>query len=230
VAYDPTIRMLIVDDDLHVLAVLEDLFAAESGVEVTPMSDSLEALELIRRQRFDLVISDLMMPKADGLSVTRAVQETNPDTLVIIITGFASLETTLEAIHLGVYDYITKPFQIDEFRLLVTNATTRIRLERENRVLKAQLESIEGELAALQAGQSRLLSELSESRQGAPRPSAGETEADGQGQKQTVKSGAKKIGVYEKMADDYRVRLKRVREQLDSVPETRPQRKNAANG
>jgi len=221
--------MLIVDDDLHVLAVLEDLFSAESDVEVTPMSDSLEALELIRTQRFDLVISDLMMPKADGLAVTRAVQETNPETLVIIITGFASLETTLEAIHLGVYDYITKPFQIDEFRLLVTNATTRIRLERENSVLKAQLESIEGELASLQSNQSRLMSELNQARQDVP-PPASDTETDGEGGKQVVKSGAKKIGVYEKMADDYRVRLKRIREQLNSVPDKPPRPKNTANG
>lgn len=148
-AYNPVIELLIIDDDMHVLAVLEDLFSGESDVAVTAMSDSVEAIELIHKRSFDMVITDLMMPKADGLAVTRAVQETNKDSLVIIVTGFASLETTLEAIHLGVYDYITKPFQIDEFRLLVANASKRIRLERENADLKALIKTLEHEIESM---------------------------------------------------------------------------------
>jgi len=199
--YDTTIRMMIIDDDLHVLAVLEDLFTTESDVQVTALSDSREAIARLRQEHFDMVITDLMMPKSDGLAVTRAVQELSPETLVIIITGFASLETTLEAIHLGVYDYITKPFQIDEFRLLVSNASKRIRLERENQYLHAQLGAREQQLHQLETVQSELTAELQSLRQqlvATPEPviQVG----------RNVAPSANKLSIYERVAGDFRSR------------------------
>jgi len=133
------IRMLIIDDDVNVLAVLRDLFVLEEGLDITTMSSSLDAISKLSSEHFDLIITDLMMPKADGLAVLRAVREHSPDTMAVIVTGFASLESTLEAIHLGVYDYINKPFQIEEMRLLVRNASRLVRLEREIQYLHENL-------------------------------------------------------------------------------------------
>lgn len=215
-AYDPTIDLLIVDDDLYVLAVLEDLFTEEDGINVTALSDSEEAIALLQDKRFDLVITDLMMPKANGLEVTRAVQDSQPNALVIIVTGFASLETTLEAIKLGVYDYITKPFQIDEFRLLVSNAATRIRLERENQDLKMQVEQATQEIERLNADREELLAQQNQLRENLARREPLDLEA-GLPRPRSVSGGAGKIGVYEKMAEENRSRVTRRREVQESM-------------
>ncbi|MFP4381255.1 MAG: response regulator [Candidatus Sumerlaeia bacterium] len=158
------VRVLIVDDDITVLTLLEEVFKGDATLQVETMSDSEAAYARVETEKFDLLITDLVMPKVDGLKLLEHAIAENPEILVVVITGYASLETTLEAIHAGVYDYITKPFRIEEFRLLVNNAAARIRLVHENRALrKAQresnieienyqqhMESLQGELARLQ--------------------------------------------------------------------------------
>lgn len=131
-------KMLVVDDDVTVLSLLEEVFREDMSLDMETLSDSEEALRRLTSKHYDLLISDLMMPKVDGLQLVEKSIEANRDILVVIITGYASLETTLEAIHAGVYDYITKPFRIEEFRLLVYNAAARIRLMKENRHLRFQ--------------------------------------------------------------------------------------------
>ena len=203
-AYDPTIQLLIIDDDVQVLGVLEDLFSNEENLSVTALSESLEAIELVKRKRFDLIITDLSMPKADGIAVTRAVQASNPEALVVIITGYASLETTLEAIHLGVYDYITKPFQIGEFRILISNAARRIRLERENRHLNQQVELMTGHLKELESERAVLLGRLDEATQRLARVSQPEAERPNPAARRPL-SDPNKILFYERMAAGGRV-------------------------
>ncbi|MCX7012317.1 MAG: response regulator [Candidatus Sumerlaeota bacterium] len=203
-AYDPTIQMLIIDDDVQVLGVLEDLFSAEEHLSVTALSESLEAIELIKRKRFDLVITDLSMPKADGIAVTRAVQAANLEALVVIITGYASLETTLEAIHLGVYDYITKPFQIGEFRILISNAARRIRLERENRYLNLQIELLTKNLKALESERAVLLGRLDEATRRLAHASQPEAERLNPAARRPL-ADPNKILFYERMAAEGRV-------------------------
>lgn len=212
VGYDPTIRLLIIDDDLHVLAVLEDLFTGEPNVKATAMSNSGEAIKLLNTARFDMVITDLMMPGPNGLAVARAVQKTMPEALVIIITGYASLETTLEAIRLGVYDYITKPFQVDEFKLLVNNASMRIRLERQVKYLKSELEKSERKSIALQKAYDKQAVNLDTMKQEFRRLEGFGVES-ATARSIPAPSGAGKIGAYEKMAGDMRVRLMHMREQ-----------------
>lgn len=132
------VKVLIVDDDLSVLALLEDVFSGDPSLHVATMSDSREAYDRLEKESFDLIITDLMMPGVDGLRLLERAVALDPDALVVIITGYASLETTLEAIHAGVYDYITKPFRVEEFKLLVYNAAVRIRLAHENRALRKE--------------------------------------------------------------------------------------------
>ncbi|MGD8387685.1 MAG: response regulator [Desulfobacteraceae bacterium] len=132
------LNILAVDDDRRMRSVLKSLLA-EEGHEVATSSDGLEAIAQCRETAFDLVITDLMMPGASGIEVLKACRQSYPDTLVVLITGFASLETAIEAIREGAYDYITKPFKMDEMKIVVKNAGEQIRLQRENRRLLEEL-------------------------------------------------------------------------------------------
>jgi len=136
---DEALSVLIVDDDASFREVLVDV-AARAGYDVLSCGDGGEALEFVRRQSVDLVITDLVMPGPDGLEVLKAVRQNCPEALVIIITGHASLQTAIEAIRQGAYDYIRKPFKLEEMELAIKNAGERIRLLRENKRLLAELQ------------------------------------------------------------------------------------------
>lgn len=136
------VNVLIVDDDPSILTLLEEMFSSDTGLNITTESDSQAAYKLLETTSFDLLITDLMMPKIDGLMLLEHAVAVQPKILVVIITGYASLETTLEAIHAGVYDYITKPFRLEEFRLLVNNAAERIRLMHENVLLVEERQKV----------------------------------------------------------------------------------------
>jgi DNA-binding response OmpR family regulator len=133
------LSVLIVDDDASFREVLADV-AVRAGYQVCSCGDGGEALELVRGQFVDLVITDLVMPGPDGLEVLKAVRQNRPEALVIIITGHASLQTAIEAIRQGAYDYIRKPFKLEEMELAIKNAGERIRLLRENKRLLAELQ------------------------------------------------------------------------------------------
>jgi DNA-binding NtrC family response regulator len=133
------LKILIVDDDRNLLSVLKTILAEENN-DVATSSDGGAAIDLIRKIKFDLVITDLMMPGTNGLEVLREARKIDPDILVILITGFASLETAVQAIREGAYDYITKPFKLDEIKIIVNNAREKILLTRENKNLIMELQ------------------------------------------------------------------------------------------
>jgi len=143
------IDLLVVDDDLFILALIQDALFGREDFAVTAMSDSMEASNLLQRKHFDLVITDLMMPRVDGLTLACVVTETSPETLVVIITGHPTFDTSLEAIKLGVYDYLPKPFSMDEFFFVLDKSAKRIRLERENRLLAERVLEQDREIARL---------------------------------------------------------------------------------
>lgn len=143
------LNVLIVDDDETILSLLEEVFSNDPDLRITTLSDSEKAYQIIESGQFDLIITDLMMPKIDGLRLLQRSLSVKPDALVVIITGYASLETTLRAIHGGVYDYITKPFRIEEFRLLVHNAAARIHLMRQNKALTLEIKALQEQIAQL---------------------------------------------------------------------------------
>ena len=124
-------EILIVDDDKTLLSALKTVLDHEN--HVTICNDGNKAIELCKNEKFDLIITDLMMPGASGLEVLTESRKMDPDILVVLITGFASLETAVQAIREGAYDYITKPFKLDEIRIIVNNAREKIRLIRENK-------------------------------------------------------------------------------------------------
>lgn len=110
-----------------------------AGYAVTVAEDGEEAIAQIAKEIYDLVITDLKMPKGSGLEVLKAVKVAAPETVVLMITAFASAESAVEAMKQGAYDYLTKPFQIDEVQLIIRNALEKRRLSTENMLLKREM-------------------------------------------------------------------------------------------
>jgi len=109
--------------------------------EVTTASDGREGLSYIDRDIFDLIITDLKMPKADGFEVLKKTKDVSPNSVVIMITAFGTKDTAIEAMKLGAYDYIGKPFNIDEIRLIVRKALEKKKLREELALLRQKVET-----------------------------------------------------------------------------------------
>jgi two-component system response regulator PilR (NtrC family) len=134
-------KILVVDDEKSMRGFLEIVLSKE-GYQVTTASDGEEALRLIENDIFDLVITDIKMPKSGGLEVLKGVKETSPDTIVVMITAFATAETAIEAMKQGAYNYLTKPFKIDEVKVIISNALEKQRLRKENSQLRHELREL----------------------------------------------------------------------------------------
>jgi len=145
----PNIKILIVDDDKVVADVLGDLISENGERTVDVCYDGLSAIETIQKNLYDLLIVDLVMPRVGGLDLLKYAKKVNPDIIVVIITGYASLETAIMAIKEGAYDYIRKPCNLEEIRIVVKNAIDRITLNRENKELVKKLQDAYHELMVL---------------------------------------------------------------------------------
>lgn len=143
-----SIQSLIVDDDKAIGEVLKELVSREH-TSVDVLTDGLEAVQFVKKQPVDIVITDLMMPGSSGFEVLRQAKITNPDVVVIIITGHASLETAMEAVREGAYDYIKKPFKLEEMGIAFNNAVERVHLVRENRRLLQALKDAHDQLGVI---------------------------------------------------------------------------------
>ena len=133
-------KLLIVDDEKVAVRNLEHVMKKE-GYEVTATQSGANALAHLDKQRFDVVLTDLRMEKVDGLQILEKCRENWPDTEVILITAYATLESAVDAMKQGAFNYIAKPFRLDEVRKAVAQAMVKIRLRRENRALREQVES-----------------------------------------------------------------------------------------
>ncbi len=131
-------RVLVVDDERSMREFLEIFFRRE-GMHVATAASVDEALAAIEHDDFDLVMTDVQMPGRSGLALLSAVREASPETVVIMITAFATTETAIEAMKQGAYDYLTKPFKMDEVRLVVEKALEKKLLTVENRRLRSEL-------------------------------------------------------------------------------------------
>ncbi len=137
-AADTRSRLLVVDDEEDITAVLGDILA-EQGYLVEIARDGDEAWDKVRADPFDAVITDLKMPRMGGLELLRRVKDAGLPSVVIIMTGFATVETAIESLKIGAYDYILKPFKVSELLQVVARALEKIRLEAENLHLREQL-------------------------------------------------------------------------------------------
>lgn len=146
-------RILVVDDEKSMREVLR-IFLGNEGYDVSVANNGEEAIEAVKKDIFDLIITDMKMPKAGGLELLKSAKQLSPDTVVVIITAFGSADSAVEAMKLGAYDYIQKPFQMDEIRLVVKNALEKQKLRKDVTVLQEQLppfslENIIGESAPM---------------------------------------------------------------------------------
>lgn len=138
-------RLLLVDDEKVALRNLEHVMKKE-GYEVTATQSGANAIALLGKQPFDVVLTDLRMEKADGMQILQRCRETCPDTEVILITGYATLESAVEAMKHGAFYYIAKPFRLEEVRKVVAEALAKTGLRRENRALREQVDSFQGKV------------------------------------------------------------------------------------
>jgi DNA-binding NtrC family response regulator len=133
-------RILVVDDEEIVIRSCMRILAGDE-FQVESVQDGREALRKIDDNSYDVIILDIMMPNIDGLEVLRRVKETHPNVDVIMITGLSQIDTAVQAMKLGAFDYISKPFEPDELKLVVQRALERRRLLQENLSLKSEVSS-----------------------------------------------------------------------------------------
>ncbi len=126
-----TERILVIDDETNIRSTLAE-FMALSGYEVDTAPSGAAGMDLLGSRTFDLVLLDLRMPGMDGIAVTEWIRETHPDVPVIVMTGHATVESTIKALRLGAYDYVQKPFTLDEMERTIGNCLERRRLEKRN--------------------------------------------------------------------------------------------------
>ena len=134
-------RILIVDDELSVRSSLEEWFK-EDGFQVATAEDGQAALRAMEHGPYDIVLLDLKMPGMDGISVQKRVREIDPEATVIILTAYASVQTAVEALKLGAFDYVTKPVDPDDLSNLVRNALRTRVLAEENVRLKEKVSEL----------------------------------------------------------------------------------------
>jgi CheY-like chemotaxis protein len=142
------INILIADDDKVIADIFKDLLTSENR-SVETCHDGRSAVEMLQQGNVDLLMADLVMPEMGGLEVLKHAKKINPDIIVIIVTGYASLETAVAAIKEGAYDYIIKPCKLDEIRIVINRAIEKIRLHKENRELLKKLQDAYRDLVAL---------------------------------------------------------------------------------
>jgi two-component system, NtrC family, response regulator HydG len=134
-------KILIVDDELVVRDSLGKWFTSE-GYTARPVGSAREALEVIQQTEFDIALLDIKMPGMDGMELQTRLREADPDLTVVIMTGYASVDTAVQALKRGAYDYITKPVDPDELSHLVSNALEHKRARREVALLRENLQEV----------------------------------------------------------------------------------------
>ncbi|MCC6544673.1 MAG: sigma-54-dependent Fis family transcriptional regulator [Nitrospirae bacterium] len=136
-------HILLVDDDEIACRLLAEVLSDE-GYKVDTVRSGQDAVKKTETSFYDLVITDLMMPGIDGLEILKKFKQVSPDTLVIMITAFGSLESAIEAMKAGAFDYVSKPFSEDEIKIVVRRAMMQKRLQKENEQFQRELKMAHG--------------------------------------------------------------------------------------
>ncbi len=136
---DDAIKILVIDDDDSGRLALTMLLRS-AGYEVTSAATGMSALDLIDREQYQVIVSDLFLPDKSGLDILQNVHKVSPGTEVIVVTGHASAQTAVRAMKEGAFDYITKPIDFDELKIVVSKALEKQKLLSENMYLRRQLQ------------------------------------------------------------------------------------------
>ncbi len=135
------IRVLIVDDETELVGAFEKQLT-EDGLKIVPAFSAARALDHLKRERFDVAVLDIKLPDIDGVDLLVEVKQMEPTTEVIMLTGFASIETAIRSMKLGAYDYLTKPCKISELHKIILKAYENKTLKEKNSFLEEQLHRI----------------------------------------------------------------------------------------
>ena len=136
-------RVLVVEDEADLRELLVEYFRGRGHV-VTGAADGRTAVATLERETFDLVLTDLQLPGIDGLGVLSAARRLHPDAYVVIVTGFASLDSAIQAVRLGAYDYLTKPFSLGQIDVVLRRIADFSALQAENQRLTRQVAQKDG--------------------------------------------------------------------------------------
>ena len=142
---DENFRVLIVDDNKELREILEEYLRNEAG-QIDGASNGKEALAKHSQNPYDLIITDLNMPEINGMEMIKSIKQENDVTEFIIITGYASLDSAVEAVKMGAFDYIVKPFRMEELKVVVKNARDKVALKKLNISLFNKLRGLYDEI------------------------------------------------------------------------------------
>ena len=137
-------RLLVIDDEANMRHMLSTVLK-KAGYEVKTADDGADGLEMIQQSRYDFILCDIKMPKMDGMTFLKSCQDRIGDATIIMMSAYGNIDTAIEAMKSGAYDYISKPFKTDEVYLTLKKAEERERLKAENRLLKERIKKIEGD-------------------------------------------------------------------------------------
>ena len=139
---DSHFKVLIVDNDEGPRRAIEAALTRQESLDIRTAKSGEEALKFFESASFDLVLTDIRMPQMDGLALLAKIQICSPKTLVIFITGYGNLTSVIEGIHAGAYDYVTKPFRVEELCFVVQRAIEKIKLLQDIEWLRSELNGL----------------------------------------------------------------------------------------
>ncbi|MGB7061002.1 MAG: response regulator [Candidatus Zixiibacteriota bacterium] len=138
-------RILVVDDELFVRELLLEFLSSE-GYEVSLADSGEKAVKLMQSEPADVVLVDLKMPGIDGIETLRQIKKTAPDALAIVMTGYPTIDSSIEALRCGAYDYVVKPFKLNDLKSSIERALEEHKLKDQTTRLKERIAHLETEL------------------------------------------------------------------------------------
>ncbi|MBC2742019.1 MAG: sigma-54-dependent Fis family transcriptional regulator [Desulfosarcina sp.] len=131
-------KILFVDDDQQILSIVEQ-FLSSCGFNVTTEASGLKAIEMVRENHYYVVFTDLIMPEISGMELLKQIKKVSPETEVIIVSGYGTIESAIEAMKLGSYDFLQKPINFDRFKILIDRIIEKQKLKEENQLIRSRL-------------------------------------------------------------------------------------------
>ena len=137
------LNLLIVDDERSIREACREV-AQSLGYSAFAADSAEQAYRMLDSQSFDAVLLDLRLPGAGGLDALRRIKERRPEAVVIVVTGYGTVQSAVQAMKNGAYDYVTKPFSLDELKMLLERVASHLKLKSENRLLREKVKSKQG--------------------------------------------------------------------------------------
>lgn len=131
-------KVLFVDDDQHILSIVEQ-FISRWGFGITTVSSGAQAIEMVRDDHYNVAFTDLIMPEMGGMEILKQIKQISPETEVIIVSGYGTIESAIEAMKLGSYDFLQKPINFDRFKILIDRIIEKQKLKEENQLIRSRL-------------------------------------------------------------------------------------------